>query len=89
MTDIQKLQQEAFEFEMRGKINNAISTIKKILEINPENIQQRLKLGDLFYVIGKIDESVNEFEKICETKPDFTYALYRLGISYFRATKNY
>ena len=66
MSELENLRSEALEFEMQGKIRQAIDKLNEILQIGSVQYDLRVKLGELYYVSGKINKSIQEFEKVIE-----------------------
>lgn len=89
MNDLEKIYTSAEEHKMQGELLKASEEYKKLLDKEPDNIDAQIDLADIFYILGEIDRSIEHYEKVVKLKPNYGLILYRLGISYFRATKFY
>lgn len=61
----------------------AIATLKQILEINPNQIQVLMRLGQLYISENNSFEVMKIFKRILELEPDNSNAYYNLGIYYY------
>lgn len=66
----------------QGADNWAIATSQQTLKLDPNNPQQYLNLGRLYYSLGKIDEAISLFQTSITLKPDFTLGFYNLSAAY-------
>ncbi len=50
------------------------------IDLKPDDIVTRNKLGNLLYGSGRFNEAAEQFKSVLRLKPDDFYALYRLGL---------
>ena len=55
----------AEHFQREGKTEEALATIRQVVEIDPENISTRIKLAELYSKESMKDEAIVEFTKAC------------------------
>ncbi|HTR56107.1 MAG TPA: tetratricopeptide repeat protein [Kofleriaceae bacterium] len=56
----------AAHFHREGKTKEALETVQKLVELDPENIATRIKLAELYSKEGVVDEAVQQFTLACE-----------------------
>jgi tetratricopeptide (TPR) repeat protein len=66
-----------------GLFDEAIREYKKALNLNPDFVDIRTKLGMALRESGQIVESIKEFENALIIKPDYAQALFALGFSHY------
>ena len=69
-----------------GQHFEAREHLKKVISIDPNNIEARYYIGNSYSVEDKFDDAINEFEKILKIDPKNAIAYYGIGLSY--GTKN-
>ncbi|MEL6132638.1 MAG: tetratricopeptide repeat protein [Bacteroidota bacterium] len=74
-----RLQQNA----MRG-----ILTIRKVLEVNPNNAEASFRLGLFSLQTGQIDKALPRFEKVLEIRPDDHIARFQYAITLTQLGRN-
>lgn len=62
---------------MRG-----IMTIRKVLDINPDNVEASMQLGDFSMQTGQWEKAASRFLKVLELEPANHEARFRLAVSY-------
>ena len=77
MQDLEKVYKIAEEYKMKGELFKASEEYKQILKKNPDSINARISLADIFYILGEIDKSIEQYEKAVELKPHYGLVLYR------------
>ena len=60
----------AFMYYSNGKLEKAIETYQKAINLNYENEHQHYYLGNAYYKLGKNDRAVEEWEVVVQLKPD-------------------
>jgi len=70
-----------------GLHSHAIEEYKKALDLNPDYIDIRTKLGISLRESGKIEESIKELKRVLKKDPRYTTALVQLGVSYYSLRK--
>jgi tetratricopeptide (TPR) repeat protein len=65
----------------RGQIDKAIAHFRKVLEINPNDVDARNNLGLALAGRGRTDEAIAHYRKVLEIKPDYELAHYNLGVT--------
>ncbi len=76
--------EEALRLERQGKIEQAIESFEKALEMDTENEQLAFELALAYYHAGRLDDAVTQLEKVVEMSPEFADAHFQLGICYSR-----
>jgi len=54
-------------FERQKDIHRKLDTIRTLLELDPENLTTRLRLGEEFSRHGMIDEAAEQFQSTCDS----------------------
>ena len=71
-----------------GQLPEAIASLRRTLELNPDSGTGRLALGDALARSGRTEEAVREYEDQTERTPSLPDAWYKLGLAYAQlATK--
>ena len=71
-----------------GQLPEAITSLRRTLELNPDSGTARLALGDALARSGRTEEAVREYEDQTERTPSLPDAWYKLGLAYAQlATK--
>jgi tetratricopeptide (TPR) repeat protein len=66
----------------QGKIDEAISSYKRTLTINPQHEKAHFSLGYAYLKKGMLDESIPEFKRALTRNPNYPEAHYALGSVY-------
>ena len=64
----------------------ATKTIKKALEIEPNNIQNRILFGNILYEQGNYNKAISEYEEVLKIKPEAA-AYHNLALALFKTGK--
>ena len=56
----------AAHFHREGNTKEALDTVKKLVDLDPENIATRIKLAELYSKEGLVQEAVLQFSMACE-----------------------
>lgn len=64
---IEKYAIVARSYNVRGEINRAISLIKRVIELNPMDMEARNNLIDLLMSRGKVEDAIQEYTRLAET----------------------
>src|SRR6478735_2944275 len=56
----------AAHFHREGNTKEALDTVKKLVDLDPENIATRIKLAELYSKEGLVDDAGTEFQVACE-----------------------
>ena len=64
--------------------NSAEDNLKKILDIDKNNLKALFLLGSVFIQTGKLDNSIKYLEKVIKIDPNIVNALNNLGIVYIK-----
>ena len=67
----------------QGRFEEVISKLKRSIELEPENANLYLALGDSYKEVGNTEEAINYYQKSLEINPDYFLALYNLGVVYY------
>ena len=65
----------------KGKLQEAESLYREVLQIEPNHLAANHNLGVLLQNIGKLEEAESCYKKVIKLKPDFAEAHYNLGIT--------
>jgi|GEM_PF-885709 len=60
----------AFMYYSNNKLERAVETYQKAINLNYENEHQHYYLGNAYYKLGKFDRAVEEWEVVVQLKPD-------------------
>src|SRR5215831_6542463 len=63
-----------------GQLPEAMASLRRTLELNPDSGTARLALGDVLARSGRIHEAVKEYEEQTERTPSLPDAWYKLGL---------
>ncbi|HMG55290.1 MAG TPA: tetratricopeptide repeat protein, partial [Kofleriaceae bacterium] len=63
---MQHFESVAAHFHREGNTKEALATVKKLVDLDPENIATRIKLAELYSKEGLVDEAAIEFQLACE-----------------------
>lgn len=56
-----------------------ILTLNQAIALDPNNPQQYVDLGGVYYQLGQYDEAIRQFQIAIQLKPDYANAYYNLG----------
>ena len=63
---MQHFESVAAHFHREGNTKEALATVKKLVDLDPENIATRIKLAELYSKESLIDDAASEFSVACE-----------------------
>ncbi|MBA3460036.1 MAG: tetratricopeptide repeat protein [Deltaproteobacteria bacterium] len=63
---MQHFESVAAHFHREGNTKEALATVKKLVDLDPENIATRIKLAELYSKEGLVEEAATEFTVACE-----------------------
>ncbi|MDQ3296882.1 MAG: tetratricopeptide repeat protein [Myxococcota bacterium] len=63
---MQHFESVAAHFHREGNTKEALATVRKLVDLDPENIATRIKLAELYSKEGIVEEAANEFSLACE-----------------------
>jgi tetratricopeptide (TPR) repeat protein len=63
---MQHFESVAAHFHREGNTKEALGAVKKLVDIDPENIATRIKLAELYSKEGLVDDAATEFQIACE-----------------------
>ena len=66
----------------KGMIDNEISAYKKVVEIDPDNLEAFYNLGHAYRDKEMYDESIAAYNRVIEIDPAYIDAYFNLGVSY-------
>ena len=67
------------ELEKQGRLDEAVASYKRALEIYPECVESRNNLGHLYARFGRLDEAITEYRKALAVKSDLAVIHKNLG----------
>jgi tetratricopeptide (TPR) repeat protein len=73
---------QGLDYVELGQLPEAITSLRRALELNPESGTARLALGDALARSGRMQEAVREYENQTERTPSLPDAWYKLGLAY-------
>lgn len=63
---MQYFESVAAHFHREGNTKEALATVKKLVDLDPENIATRIKLAELYSKEGLVQEAAQEFQIACD-----------------------
>jgi pilus assembly protein FimV len=63
---MQHYESVAAHFHREGNTKEALDTVKKLVDLDPENIATRIKLAELYSKEGLVEDAVVQFNMACE-----------------------
>ena len=63
---MQHFESVAAHFHREGNTKEALATVKKLVDLDPENIATRIKLAELYSKENLVDDAGTEFQVACE-----------------------
>src|SRR5258705_1658941 len=63
---MQHFESVAAHFHREGNTKEALATVQKLVDLDPENIATRIKLAELYSKEGLVAEAATEFQVACE-----------------------
>ncbi|MGN6104702.1 MAG: tetratricopeptide repeat protein [Kofleriaceae bacterium] len=63
---MQHFESVAAHFHREGNTKEALATVKKLVDLDPENIATRIKLAELYTKEGLVEDAATEFQVACE-----------------------
>jgi len=63
---MQHFEAVAAHFHREGNTKEALATVKKLVDLDPENIATRIKLAELYSKEGLVEDAATEFQVACE-----------------------
>lgn len=63
---MQHFESVAAHFHREGNTKEALATVKKLVDLDPENIATRIKLAELYSKEGLVDDAATEFTLACD-----------------------
>jgi len=63
---MQHFESVAAHFHREGNTKEALATVKKLVDLDPENIATRIKLAELYSKEGIVEDAATEFQIACE-----------------------
>src|SRR5579862_3892411 len=63
---MQHYESVAAHFHREGNTKEALDTVKKLVDLDPENIATRIKLAELYSKGGVVEEAALQFTQACE-----------------------
>lgn len=79
---VEKIFSKGMENLKLGWYKDAAREFNKVLELNPEHIDARFHMGEIYQAQERYEDSVAELKKAISLRPGFTEAHYNLGKTY-------
>jgi tetratricopeptide (TPR) repeat protein len=67
--------------EGQGKLDEAMASYQRAVDINPDFAQAQYNLGNAFQGVGKLAEAVTCYQRAVQIQPDYARALSNLGVA--------
>ncbi len=67
---------------VKNDLIRSIDALKKVLKIEPSNVEGHYYLGLAYYDKGLVSEAVDEFKKILKLDKNYINAYFHLGANY-------
>ncbi|MGH7262932.1 MAG: tetratricopeptide repeat protein, partial [Candidatus Rokuibacteriota bacterium] len=64
----------------KGLYYESVSSYKKALELDPQFLEARMGLGEVYEDKGLYEDAIREYRKVVELDPQHTGALYNLAL---------
>ncbi|MBI4590100.1 MAG: tetratricopeptide repeat protein [Candidatus Rokubacteria bacterium] len=71
-------------FAEKGLYYEAVGSYKKAIELDPQFLEARMGLGEVYEDKGLYEDAIREYRKVVELEPQHTGALYNLALVYER-----
>jgi Flp pilus assembly protein TadD len=65
--------------QQKGKIDEAVSQLRKALQINPQSYLAHTNLGAALQELGQSEQAISHYLRALRIKPDYVSARYNLG----------
>ena len=72
----------AYDLAATGRLNDAITEIKRAHELDPLSIIVNTDVGEFLYFARRYDQAIEQYRKSLEMDPNFVVAHYLLGFAY-------
>ena len=69
-------------YERQGRIRDAVTKLKEVLSVNPQDVGVAFQLATLYYRTGDKDSSRKLFEQIVQAMPNYANARWFLSVIY-------
>ena len=69
-------------YHKQGKLDKAVSTLKKALSIDPYCLEAHYNLGNVYAEKGLLNEAIDEYKKALKLNPEDTAVYNNLGMTY-------
>lgn len=74
-------------YEINGKHDDALTSYKKVVEMNPKCAAAYYKMGAIYQLKGENDKAISNYTSVIKIEPENFFAYYYRGISYKRRRK--
>ena len=76
------------EDQMIEAMRGQIAELERTVEANPDDVQMRTQLANIYYDMGEPENAVKHYQKVLELKPDSPEVLVDMGVMH-RQLNNY
>ena len=73
----------ALSHQKRGEKEKAMEGYRKIIEMDPMNVEAHINLGVIYKDMGKLEQAVKEFQRVLSMNPQQEKAYNNLGIIFY------
>lgn len=80
--------EKGYGYYQKGEYDLAIMEYEAALELDPENSNTRISLGNVYKAKGDIDRAIEEYQQLLAIDPNLAQAYYNLGDAYREQGKN-
>jgi tetratricopeptide (TPR) repeat protein len=71
-------------YRKKDSYNKAIECLNASIQLDPEDVDSYMNLGQIYSALNENDKAVEYFKKIIQLNPKFTHAYIRLGLLYIK-----
>ncbi|MFQ5900178.1 MAG: tetratricopeptide repeat protein [Thermodesulfobacteriota bacterium] len=80
MADKNKILMKAQQYVLKGATEKAIKEYIRVLEVDPQDIIVRLRLGELYARVGSKEEAIEEYSKVAKVQTQKGFLLKAIAI---------
>jgi len=80
----QNLEAEGDTTAAEKQYENAISTMEKSAELNPEDTEAKIRLGELYQELERWEKASQTFEEVLEQQPENAQVMKKLAVTVYR-----
>ncbi|MDP2984197.1 MAG: tetratricopeptide repeat protein [Candidatus Latescibacter sp.] len=70
-------------FQKQGQLSQAEAQYKKVIPLDPLNVEVHNNLGLIYKEMGKLDDAIEEYQKAISIDPEYWKAHHNLGVVFY------